>query len=203
VCRKCITLLPYIEQPRCFRCGRGISDAEEEYCEDCLRITRHFDGGFPLFKYVPPVSDSVISIKYEGREDYIEFYAREIVRVHGDAFRNLGIEGLVPVPLSKKRYKKRGFNQALSLAEAVGALVGIPVLDIMERTIDTLPQKELGPEERMKNLEKAFAVKKDVSVPERLMVVDDIFTTGATVDTVAKLLKKAGATEVYYTSICR
>ena len=166
-------------------------------------MTRHFDGGFPLFKYVPPVSDSVISIKYEGREDYIEFYAGEIVRVHGAAFRNLGIEGLVPVPLSKKRYKKRGFNQALSLAEAVGALVGIPVLDIMERTIDTLPQKELGPEERMKNLEKAFAVKKDVSVPERLMVVDDIFTTGATVDTVAKLLKKAGATEVYYTSICR
>jgi predicted amidophosphoribosyltransferase len=99
--------------------------------------------------------------------------------------------------------KKRGFNQAALLAEEISKRTGIPLLDIMERTVDTLPQKNLSVDKRRDNLEKVFRIREGVLVPSVIMIVDDIFTTGATVSAAARILKESGASEVYFTSICR
>ncbi len=126
-----------------------------------------------------------------------------MVQKFGDSFLTLGIEGLVPIPIHKKRMKKRGFNQATLLAEEISKRTGIPLLDIMERTVDTLPQKNLSVDKRRDNLEMVFRIRKGASVPSVIMIVDDIFTTGATVSAAARILKESGASEVYFTSICR
>ena len=126
-----------------------------------------------------------------------------MVQKFGDSFLTLGIEGLVPIPIHKKRMKKRGFNQATLLAEEISKRTGIPLLDIMERTVDTLPQKNLSVDKRRDNLEMVFRIRKEASVPSVIMIVDDIFTTGATVSAAARILKESGASEVYFTSICR
>ncbi len=203
ICAECEKDLRYIEEPRCYICGRELDAFDEEYCPDCKAKERFFDGGFPLLHYVPPVSDSVAAIKYRGKKEYVSFYAERIAARFGETFGMLGVEGLVPIPIHKNRLKKRGFNQAGLLADEISGLTGLPVLDILERRIDTIPQKTLGNEERFKNLEKALCLKTADMEGKRLLIVDDIFTTGSTVNAAAKILKAAGAKKVYYTSICR
>ena len=203
ICEECERYLGYIEEPRCYLCGKEVESALEEYCDDCMKTRRDFDGGFPLLRYIPPVSDSVAAIKYLGRQEYVTFYADKMVQKFGDSFISMGIEGLVPIPIHKKRMKKRGFNQAALLAEEISKRTGIPLLDIMERTVDTLPQKNLSVDKRRDNLEKVFRIREGVLVPSVIMIVDDIFTTGATVSAAARILKESGASEVYFTSICR
>ena len=183
------------------KCGKEIFDEEEEYCSDCKKSERSFVRGFPLLNYKPPVSDAVARIKYGGREEYIDFYAGMIYERFGDAFNAIEPQGLIPVPISEKRMKKRGYNQAGLLAQALSKRMGIPVIsDVVVRIIDTKPQKELGDTERLKNLQDAFQVTRPVS--GCFLIVDDIYTTGSTIEIVTRKLHAAGAGDIYYTSIC-
>ncbi len=207
VCSACFCTLSYVREPVCMKCGKEIDDEETEYCEDCSRLKRTFVKGFPVFNYVPPVSDSVIRIKYQGRKEYIPFYAREIIKKHGSGIRDAKIGLIVSVPLHKKKLKKRGFNQAGELARELSRLTGIPWTDdLLVRRVNTRPQKALSNEEREKNISTAFSVSeewlRENKIPENVLVVDDIYTTGATIEGCAHSLYKAGAGKVYYTSIC-
>lgn len=206
ICRGCRLLLHPLESPTCFRCGREVPSEEIEYCDECRKNKRTFDRGFPIYHYLPPVSDAVISIKYRPRPEYISFYGREIVRIHGKTFQDLGIQALVPIPVHEHRLRKRGFNQASLLAGEISAGTGIPVHEkLLIRRVDTKPQKELNDREREKNLREAFWMHpeaKQEPVPKRVLLVDDIYTTGATITACERILRKLGAEQVYYTSIC-
>ena len=117
-----------------------------------------------------------------------------------------GPQALVPVPLHRKRRRKRGYNQAELLAEEIGKILGIPVVaNLVKRVHYTGYQKKLDPIGRKKNLEHAFAPGGD---PDRLptdfrrvIIIDDIYTTGNTVDQVAKVLKTMGFQKVYFLTI--
>lgn len=201
ICKKCRPKPIYTEDPRCLKCGKEIDSDEEELCSDCRRLPRSYVQGYPVFNYLPPVSDSVLRIKYSGREEYIPFYAEEIAARFGDTFRDLSADAFVPVPVSRKRLRKRGFNQARKLSDALSAITGIPTADILVREVDTLPQKELDDRERYENLKNAFRVSAE-AVPETIIIVDDIYTTGSTIEACTGELLRAGAKKVYYTSIC-
>jgi ComF family protein len=185
------------------KCGKEIEDEEMEYCRDCREHVRSYEKGFPLFHYVPPVSDSVLAMKYKNRQEYAAFYGGELARQFGASFRQLGIQVMIPIPLHKKRLRQRGYNQAELLARAMEQELSIPVeTDLLFRTGATRPQKELGDEERVRNLHAAFSVKEGKPVPERVLLVDDIYTTGSTIEACTRVLKDHGARQVYYTSIC-
>ena len=149
-----------------------------------------------------PVRESIARMKYEARQEYAEFYGREIARVFGAELKKISGAVLIPVPVASARMRKRGYNQAELLAVSLGKETGIPIdTKTLIRRIDTLPQKKLGNEDRIKNLLKAFAVKEGVAAPKTVILVDDIYTTGSTIEACTRVLKEAGAERVYYTAI--
>ena len=110
----------------------------------------------------------------------------------------------MPVPLYKARLKKRGYNQAALLGSAIASATGIRLDDsLLVRTKNTAPQKELDDGEREKNLLSAFTVKDSGTrtIPSAVLLVDDIYTTGATIEGCTTVLKRAGVRKVFYTSI--
>ena len=201
ICQDCRVKISYVTDPRCLKCGKEIEDETEEYCDDCSRVKRSYEAGFPLFNYVPPLSDAITRLKYHGRQEYAAYYGSEIAANFGQIFKRLSVECLVPVPLHSKRLKKRGYNQAALIAKAISKETGIPVNErLLIRSKNTAPQKELNDVDREKNLSMAFAVGKE-EIPNIVMLVDDIYTTGATIEGCTKVLLAAGVKKVYYTSV--
>lgn len=203
ICSSCRGELSYVESPVCFRCGKEIESGEEEYCEDCSKNKRSYIKGFPVFNYMPPVSDSLMALKYGGRQEYASFYGEEIYRKYSKKLKECRIDALVPVPIHRKKYVKRGYNQAELIAQALGKTMDVEVrTDILKRVSYTTPQKQLSNTEREKNLRKAFvtfeAIKK---LPETVLLVDDIYTTGATIEACTSACLEKGIKKVYYTSV--
>ena len=210
ICRKCKGRLNYVSGTVCLRCGRSIISEEEQYCPECQKRERTFDGGFPVFNYVPPVSDSIVRMKYHDRQEYSEFYAEEIVKRFGERFRLLGIDVILPVPIHRDKYKTRGYNQAGLIARGISEMTRITFSErILIRNLNTEPQKELGEVERERNLRSAFEVdeaelgKMNSKLGKNIktvLLVDDIYTTGATIEACTRVLRSAGIKKVYYTS---
>lgn len=120
-----------------------------------------------------------------------------------DLLRSWNPDALVPIPLHKTRKRKRGFNQAQLLAEKLGKRLEIPVEKrILERTKKTGPQKELNDVQRRANLKNAFQVRQNDVRLKRIVLVDDIYTTGSTIDAAAAVLLEHGAEKVHFLTIC-
>ena len=120
----------------------------------------------------------------------------------GKELKQWDIDLIIPVPLHASRKRRRGFNQAEIIAEELSHLTGIPVRnDLLFRIRRTRPQKRLGENERRQNLQGAFAVKKTQSLPSNILLIDDIYTTGSTVERCAKMLRLAGAENVYFLTV--
>ena len=202
VCDECRPMIDYPAQPVCMRCGCEITDEEAELCEDCTRHTRTYIQGFPAMKYQYPLDESLARFKYHNQRDYAAFYAGQIVKRHGLTLQSLGIDALIPIPIHKRKLEKRGYNQAELLADALGKKLDIPVeRELLARVVNTEPQKSLDPEHREQNLKKAFqCIEKSVSY-KKVLLVDDIYTTGATIEACTKSLHAAGIPDVYYTRV--
>ena len=180
---------------------------EEEFCPDCISHPKSFTRGFSLAVYDNVTKPSLSAIKYNNKREYLTFYAEETLKTYGPLIKSLGIEAIFPVPVHPKRLKKRGFNQASLLAHHLGRALLIPVYSsLFIRKLNTLPQKNLTPKERLKNLQKAFDIHPDYKgrkIPlKRVLLVDDIYTTGATMEALTRLLIAHGVEEVYVFSIC-
>ncbi len=201
-CRKCQTLPEYIGEPACFKCGKPLQDERAEYCYDCGRKDLAYAQGKALWAYKGPVKDSLYRFKYQNRREYAVYYSRELARVHGGWIRRCGISAVVPIPLSRKRLRQRGFNQAGLVARKLGEEMGLPVFpNLLLRVRDTRAQKELNEEERKNNLKRAFKTSANKVQLDHILLIDDIYTTGSTMDEAAKELKRAGAKEVYCLSV--
>ena len=145
------------------------------------------------------VAGSFYRLKYAGRQEYARFYAAAIVEKLGGTIRGWKPDALVPVPIHRARRRERGYNQAELLAREIGKVMGIPVAARLIRRIkNTLPQKLLDDAERQNNLKRAFKIERNDVKLKRVIIVDDIYTTGSTVDACAVELKKAGVEEVYF-----
>ena len=202
ICGKCVSLLQYIEEPRCMKCGKKLSDDEEEYCYDCSKEERHYLRGFPMCSYVSPLRESLARLKYEARQEYAEFYGHELAVHFKESFLKLGIDALVPVPVSKKRRSERGYNQAELIADAMSKELHIPVdTGLLLRPVATDPLKKLTRQERVKNLMKAFSIGRQDNIPESILLVDDIYTTGATIEACSRTCLMGGVRRIYYTSV--
>lgn len=149
-----------------------------------------------------PVSMSIYQFKYKNRRIYGEFYAKEMVRIYGRLIREWEIEVIVPIPLHRKKKRFRGYNQAEIVAKHLGEMMGIPVDSrSVIRSRYTRPQKELNDKERKQNLKHAFSVTGQWKNYKTVLVIDDIYTTGSTIDTVAEELKSRGVQKVCFLTI--
>lgn len=203
ICSFCLAKIHIIRNPVCKKCGKEVLNSEIEYCFDCNNNKRTFNYGLALTRYDDLIKQSITSIKYGNKREYLDFYSAAICQRFKKQIRNMKVELLVPVPIHKKRRRVRGFNQAEILAQGIGSTLNIPVvLDGLIRNKNTDPQKQLGSKERLKNLEKAFTVKKSCFKGKQILLVDDIYTTGSTIEACSRVLKDSGAKNIYFIAIC-
>ena len=205
ICPECVRALSPVREPCCKKCGKEISDRQGEYCPDCMRRPKTFDSGASLLNYNETARWSMASIKYKNRREYLDFYAQAMTIRFAKRVRVWGAEALVPVPIHSSRRRERGFNQAEELAERLSDCWGLPVdTKLLVRKKKTLPQRDLGPSQRLKNLQEAFALHPSVSdkIPKSVIIIDDIYTTGSTVEACSRILKKAGVKRIYFLAIC-
>jgi len=214
ICPSCISRLSFVESPVCQKCGKEVRSDVLEYCPDCQRHRRSFEYGTALLNYNEAAAHSMAAIKYKNKREYLDFYAGESAKRLGPVLLSMKADALIPVPVHPKRLRKRGFNQAGVLAEKLGELLSIPVEPhLLYRIRNTEAQKELSASERLKNLEKAFAVSEPQdprdagagsgkNMPECVILVDDIYTTGSTIEACTRVLKRAGVKKVYFFAVC-
>ncbi len=203
LCNKCRKAVKYVENPVCMKCGKPIQNSEKEYCYDCEKNQHIYDMGIAVFEYCDEIKKAVYRLKYENYKIYGAFFGEEMAKKYGNVISDWNVDAIIPVPIHAGRMKKRGYNQAELIARRLSELTGIREDDyILERVKNTLPQKELGNNFRKKNIENAFKVIKNVVKYNKVILVDDIYTTGCTIDECARVLKEAGVKEVYFVTIC-
>ena len=203
ICETCRKKIKFIKEPVCKKCGKTIEQERQEYCGDCTRKKHFFVQGKAVFEYREEIKKSMYRFKYSNKREYAEFYAREAVRLYGDWIRRREIEAIVPIPMYGWKKRRRGYNQAEVFADRLGQLLNLPVeRHLVKRIRNTRPQKELNDIQRKENLKKAFKIVQSIVEYRKILLVDDIFTTGSTMDAVAEVLLDAGVKEIYFICIC-
>ena len=188
LCAACAAELPALAE-HCPQCA--LPSPAGAVCGSCLDRPPHYDRTLALWRYEFPCDRLVQALKYRARLALSGFFARSL------ASRPLPeVDLIVPMPLHPKRLAERGFNQALEIARGLARRLGRPIEPHGAlRVKDTPPQTRLPYEERAKNVRGAFLCKLDLSGAS-VAVVDDVMTTGATLNELARALKRAGATRV-------
>ena len=203
VCEPCRRKLRYIKEPRCKKCGKEIEKEEQEYCRDCQRFLHSFDKGAAVFAYDEVMRRSISMFKYHNRREYAVFYAKEMYQRCGHFLNRCKPDVILPVPIHRKKKRQRGFNQAELVAKELGRLMNVPVdTKYLIRAEKTTPQKELTRQQRKENLKKAFVLKNFDKKYERVLLIDDIYTTGATIDAISEILRENQSKFIFFLSIC-
>ncbi|MCR5756028.1 MAG: ComF family protein [Acetatifactor sp.] len=200
ICPECIRQVQFLLPPWCMKCGKKLQD-EGVLCFDCQRLERKFVRGRSLYEY-DSVVKSIYRMKYAGRREYAGYYGREMAKYLGEFIRQVNPDGIVPIPLHRSRERTRGYNQAELLAKSMGKCLGIPVYpDYLVRIKNTRPLKTQNPEERQNNLKKAFIIGRNDVKLKQIVLVDDIFTTGSTIDEATVTLLGSGVQKVYFVTL--
>ncbi len=206
ICKVCEKKLVYTGQQYCLKCGRKVTD-EEEYCAICKKQEKTaYDSGRVVFVYNASMRESISRFKYHGRKEYAAFYAKQMEKECRDWIRQIAPDVLIPVPIHRERQRARGYNQAEIVAQKLGESMGILVWnDFLLRTKNTLPQKGLSRKERMKNVGQAFSIgetaQKLYKVPNCVILIDDIYTTGSTIEACAEALRREGVRRIFFLCI--
>ncbi len=198
-CEKCKESLPYNDGVICQHCGRMLK-SPQNYCTTCKGTLTDVDKMRSAFNYAPPVSSLIKSMKYDNQRYLAEAFALDLARVYQE--NDFNADFAVFVPSSKNALKKRGYNQSELLAREFSKLTGVPIVECVTKTKETDRQAKLDKSDRLKNLKGAFKMT-DKSLVEykRVVIIDDVTTTGATAQVIAELLKKARVEKVYLLSV--
>lgn len=205
ICEPCKKRVQRVHSPFCMRCGKPLAriHAGVEYCEDCRRHRHSYTQGRAAFVYRGAMIGTMHRLKYSNRRDYAPVLARETYGMYADWIRRIQPQVIVPVPLHPSRRRSRGYNQAELLARELSRLSGIPMdTGLLIRVHNTDRQRTLSPQERKNNLKNAFQMTKKIVQLEKVLLIDDIYTTGSTADAAADALHMAGIRDVYLLCIC-
>ena len=201
-CPECMTAAPYVTEPMCKKCGKPLQDEIEEYCSDCRTKEHSYDKGLALFAYDDMVKQSISRFKYENKREYAGFYGHEMVLRLGTEIRSWKADAIIPIPLHRSRQRYRGYNQSELIAEVVGRELQIPLYThLVMREKKTIAQKKLNHGERQNNLKRAFKISQNDVKLDTVILLDDIYTTGSTIDAVAAILKNTGVKQVFFIAL--
>ncbi len=202
ICPSCRDKLPYIRTARCEKCGKPI-ESTERICDDCRERTHIYDEGMGLFLYNDIMREAMVSLKYKHRAEYASPMGHLLYEGSRDKLRKWKPDVIVPIPVHRKRRLTRGYNQAELIANSFSKYSGIPVYSqLLVRREDTKMMKKLTPEERKENLKTAFEAPYHLKRESKILLIDDIYTTGATIDAASYVLREGGCGSVFFLSVC-
>lgn len=207
LCETCAGRVQPIEPPRCERCSEPFAGAlfESFTCANCADRKLHFECAVAPYLSRGVVREFIHRFKY----DHQLYLRRPLAIWLADALQDERLQRrafdlIVPVPLHPTRQRERGFNQAAELAALLSRSCGVPMKEVLRRVRYTTTQTRLDRQTRMENLRDAFRVRHTSPVQNRhLLLVDDVFTTGSTVDECARVLRQAGAASVRVATVAR
>ncbi len=211
LCATCMEDVEFITDPVCPYCGQAVQPGwpPGRLCAEC-RDGRAVSGARAAGFYAGTLRDAVRRFKFDGRTRLAEPLAEMLVVVVRREVDESGLPlgdcaALVPVPLHPARLQWRGFDQARMLCERMAEAVAMPVwTDVLARIRNTTPQTELRGSSRRENVLGAFEARRGFKLRGRsILLVDDVFTTGATIEECARELRRAGAAAVYALTVCR
>jgi len=182
------------------KCGKVLT-VNEEYCKDCQNRPHAFIQGSAVFDY-GSISDSLFRFKNKGRMEYAEFYAREILKTKGDWLRVINPDAFIPVPIHKSKLNKRGYNQSELISKELSRLTSIPTYSgLITRVKKTNPLKNLNRSERQNNLKRAFKVSDNGVKLKTIVIIDDIYTTGSTIDEISRSILASMDVNIYFLTV--
>jgi ComF family protein len=182
----------------CKTCGKPIADGE--FCSWCRQFDRGFDRAFAPYLYAGLVRDLILSCKYENHPELARAMGGEMAAYFTAAYSGQAVDLIVPVPIHLSRYRERGYNQAGLIAREVGRILELPVAeDWLVRSQATQALKTLSAAERKTSLQGVFKIRDQVQEPAfagRILLIDDVLTTGATAEACARVLKEGKEREI-------
>jgi ComF family protein len=204
LCSDCTNDLPENEHA-CILCAEPLPSSvpKDSVCGQCLRKPPRYHRAFCAYRYTYPIDHLLRAFKFHGRVAY----GRVLGELLAGALKRTRVDGwpqlVVPVPLATQRFNERGFNQAIELGRVVEARLGIPLrADIVARVRSTREQTGLDRAARRKNLRGAFAVAPSFSA-KHVAILDDVITTGSTMNELARVLRRAGAKRIEVWAVAR
>lgn len=203
LCDSCLREIKWISSDSCKICGKslGFASAMGDVCFECQETEHQFTKGFSCATYEGPVKEILSGLKYKGRP----YYAEKMVKVMSDRSQgfidDVDLDLILPVPMYKKKERKRGFNQSQLIAKGLSSTLGLDYdPHVLEKNRNTAPMSSLSSGERRINLHNSFSLgynKKNQIENKNILLIDDVYTTGSTADACASVLKDNGASEVY------
>ena len=206
-CSGCRSSMNFITSPLCTTCGLPFTEAggANHLCEDCILSSPPFFMARALGKYEETLLDAIHLFKYHGKISVGEALGRMMARASYDSLVVGDYSLIMPVPLHPKRLRERGFNQSLVLARQISKMFSIPLDFItLKRKIRTEAQVNLSRERRAANVRGAFEVTNGNGIEgKKILLIDDVYTTGSTAKECSKILTQNGAEEVAVLTLAR
>jgi ComF family protein len=200
LCGDCLASVVLLPAPRCPHCGRPMPATE--LCAACRAQASFLMGIRSVGYYAPPLREAIHALKYNGVRVLAEPLGELLAEAYSQSATPVSV--IVPVPLHRTRLRYRGYNQAVLLARAFGTRVGLPVVsECLARNRATRSQVGLNADERRANVQAAFVCTDGTLRGERVLLLDDVFTTGATLEACAQALLDGGATGVWALTLAR
>jgi competence protein ComFC len=211
LCADCLAQVALHTLPLCERCGALLPRTlhGRTVCQECAETRRHFDGARSAGVHAGTLRSAVIQFKFHNRRRLqvplarllADLVLREPAPPQGLPLRE--VDCVVPIPLHPGRRQWRGFDQAQLLTTELAQMVGLPLVVGLARTRPTTPQLQLSPGDRERNVRDAFAPLGRVLEGKRVLLVDDVYTTGATANQASRAAKAGGAAAVYVLTVSR
>jgi competence protein ComFC len=193
--------------PRCSSCGLpfySFEENSEHLCGDCIQKMPPYAGARSFGHYSAEMSRVIQELKFGGRQNLVGLLAPLLADAFFDTWGRDEFDLIVPIPLHPKRKRDRGYNQAELLAVSLARLLAIPYYKALQRVRSTLPQVGLTDSQRLENVRKAFRCFSPQRIcKRRILLIDDVMTTGATVESAAQALVDAGAWRVSVLTVAR
>lgn len=206
-CGGCFSRFPFIKSPLCPRCGvpYPADEDQDHLCGECITAQRPFRLARAVGRYEGGLLEVIQRFKYQGKTTLGGILGRLMAGFDDEQLHIGECSLIIPVPLHARRLRDRGFNQSVILARQIAGRHSLPLdFSTLRRTLYTEPQVNLGKEERGPNVRGAFAVTGSGRIRgEKILLVDDVYTTGSTVAECAAVLRKNGAADVSVLTLAR
>ncbi len=199
ICNECMKNLPYITGKTCALCNRPREENSLPVCAPCLKNRYRVRGAFTPLIYTDSVRRALINMKFYNKDFFCHSFAflicDSILRKE-----TLPLDFVTFVPISENRFKERGFNQSELIAKECAKILNLPLIDTLNRKNNTPRQSTLSFSERRKNAKNSYS-SKDIPLHGNALLIDDIYTTGSTINACASLLLKMGCENVYISAV--
>lgn len=209
ICSNCLKKIIPIELPVCDRCGKPLVSSfnhlQHPLCRECRTMRRYFTIARAVGTYEGVLKKAIWLFKYEGKTGLQSTLGQMMVDriTHLDWINKIDI--IIPIPLCKARLRERGYNQSDILSDFMSKKLNIPVSrNNLKRIKATIAQASLKRSQRIKNVYNAFCIQRPEKFSgKRVLLIDDVFTTGATSNECSRILKKAGASDIFVLTLAR